>query len=604
MKKRNNILKTIFKPVGVKANVKRSHLLQLLLGLVAIVFVNVVGYYFFVRWDLTKEKRYSLSVSSKKLLKNINEVVFVRCYLDGDMPAEYKTLRNQTREMLDQFRAYNSNIEYEFVDPNAFEDKGERNEFYARLFEKGFSPLNVTTTKSNTQVQQYIFPYIEITHKGRTFLAPLISSKHGIAGEGIIQGSIENLEYNLYTSIRSVVNDKRDKVAFLYGHGELPVENIYDFVASLNEYYEVDSVSINEKLNALTDRVYDSVDANKVTTANKYKCLIVAKPTSIFSYKDLYIIDQYIMHGGKVLWLLDALSVSMDSLQTQANTIAVSNYTGIDDILFRYGAKINTNLVLDIQCAKVPIVTGLYQENVPQMTYYPWNFFPEIHPNANSIISDKISPVKMEFVSSIDTTVSPARKTTLLASSKSTRLLNAPVNVSLTMLKQKQDPKLFNAGEKTVAMLLEGEFYSAFKNRLTAAMEENSQIAFKDFSDSTAMIVVSDGDIVRNDFIQGQLLPLGYDKYTKQMYGNKEFLLNCVNYLCGDSDLIPLRSREVIMRKLDVAKIDRERTFWQLVNVAAPVLCVLVFAFVFAFIRKKYYTGKLFSNNKTKKLTK
>ena len=601
---KNKFLKTIFKPASVKADVKRSHFLQLLLGLVAIVFVNVVGYYFFARWDLTKEKRYSLSVSTKKLLKNVNEVVFIRCYLDGDMPAEYKTLRNETREMLDQFRAYNSNIEYEFVDPNAFEDKSERNEFYGRLFEKGFSPINVMTTKSNTQVQQYIFPYMEITHKGRTYLVPLISSKHGIAEESIISGSIENLEYNLYTSIRSVVNDKKDKVAFLYGHGELPVENIYDFVASLNEYYEVDSVSINEKLNALTDRVYDSVDINKVTTANKYKCLIVAKPTSMFSYKDLYIIDQYIMHGGKVLWLLDALTVSMDSLQTQPSTVAVSNYTGIDDILFRYGAKVNTNLVLDIQCAKVPIVTGQYQENVPQMTYYPWNFFPEIHPNSNNIISDKISPVKMEFVSSIDTTASPAKKTILLSSSKSTRLLNAPVNVSLTMLKQKQEPKLFNSGEKTVAMLLEGEFYSAFKNRLTAAMEENSQIAFKDFSDSTAMIVVADGDVVRNDFINGQLLPLGYDKYTRQMYGNKEFLLNCVNYLCGDRDLIPLRSREVILRKLDVAKIDRERTFWQLINVAAPVLCVLVFALFFGWFRKKYYTGKLFSNIKTKKVGK
>ncbi len=601
---KNKFLKTIFKPASVKADVKRSHFLQLLFGLVAIVFVNVVGYYFFARWDLTKEKRYSLSASTKKLLKNVNEVVFIRCYLNGDMPAEYKTLRNETREMLDQFRAYNSNIEYEFFDPNGFEDKSERNEFYGRLFERGFSPINVMTTKSNTQVQQYIFPYMEITHKGRTYLVPLISSKHGITGEGIISGSIENLEYNLYTSIRSVVNDKKDKVAFLYGHGELPVENIYDFVASLNEYYEVDSVSINEKLNALTDRIYDSVDINKVTTANKYKCLVVAKPTSIFSYKDLYIIDQYIMHGGKVLWLLDALTVSMDSLQTQASTVAVSNFTGIDDILFRYGAKVNTNLVLDIQCAKVPIVTGQYQENVPQMTYYPWNFFPEIHPNSSNIISDKISPVKMEFVSSIDTTASSAKKTILLSSSKSTRLLNAPVNVSLTMLKQKQDPKLFNSGEKTVAMLLEGEFYSAFKNRLTATMEESSQIAFKDFSDSTAMIVVADGDVARNDFINGQLLPLGYDKYTRQMYGNKEFLLNCVNYLCGDRDLIPLRSREVILRKLDVAKIDRERTFWQLINVAAPVLCVLIFAFLFGLFRKKYYTGKLFSNLKTKKVGK
>lgn len=585
--------KAIFKPASVKADVKRSHLLQLLLGFVSIIFINVLGYYFFVRIDLTEEKRYSLSVSTKKMLKEIDEVVFVRCYLDGDMPAEYKTLRNETKEMLDQFRAYNSNIEYEFIDPNGFENRTERDEFYRRLFERGFNPLNIRTTKSNTQVQQYIFPYIEIVHKGRTFIAPLLSSKKGVAGDGIIAGSIENLEYNLYSSIRSIVNAKKDKVVFLYGHGELPVENILDFVSSLSEYYEVDSVTINEKLNALTDRIYDTVDLSKITIENKYKCMVVAKPTSIFSYKDLYIIDQYIMHGGKVLWLLDALNVSMDSLQSQASTIAISNFTGVDDILFRYGAKVNTNLIMDMQCAKVPIVTGMYQNNMPQMSYYPWNFFPEIHPNSNHIISDKISPVKMEFVSSIDTTVSQAKKIVLLHSSTGTRVMNAPVNVSLNMLKQKQDAKLFNSGSKPVAMLLEGEFVSAFKNRLTATMEESSQIAFKDHSDSTAMIVVADGDICRNDFERGQPVPLGYDKYTRTMYGNKEFLVNCVNYLCGDEDLIPLRSREVIMRKLDTAKIERERTFWQIVNVVIPVVIILAVGLMLTIFRKRKYSRKL-----------
>lgn len=588
----SKFFKTIFKPTSVKADVKRSHLLQLLLGLVTIIFINVLGYYFFAQIDLTEEKRYSLSVSTKKLLKEIDEVVFVRCYLDGDMPAEYKALKNETKEMLDQFRAYNPNIEYEFVDPNGFENRTERDEFYRRLFERGLSPINIKTTKSNTQVQQYIFPYIDIVHKGRTYIAPLLSSKKGVAGEGIIAGSIENLEYNIYSSIRSIVNAKKDKVVFLYGHGELPVENIYDFVSSLSEYYEVDSITINEKLNSLTDRIYDTVDLSKVTIENKYKCMIVAKPTSIFSYKDLYIIDQYIMHGGKVLWLLDALNVSMDSLQAQSSTVAISNFTGVDDILFRYGAKVNTNLIMDLQCAKVPIVTGQYQDNMPQMSYYPWNFFPEIHPNSNHIISDKISPVKMEFVSSIDTTASQAEKTVLLYSSNGTRIMNAPVNVSLNMLKQKQDAKLFNSGSKPVAMLLEGEFVSAFKNRLTATMEESTQIAFKDFSDTTAMIVVADGDICKNDFINGQLLPLGYDKYTRQMYGNKEFLVNCVNYLCGDVDLIPLRSREVIMRKLDTAKIERERTFWQVINVVVPVVIILVLGLFLTIFRKKKYSRK------------
>ncbi|MEE1253244.1 MAG: gliding motility-associated ABC transporter substrate-binding protein GldG [Bacteroidales bacterium] len=582
--------KAIFKPSSVKADVKKSHILQLVLGLVIIIFLNVIGYFFFARIDLTQEKRYTLSESSKKLMSNLEDIVFIRCYLEGDIPSEYKKLRNETKEMLDQFRAYNPDIEYEFVDPNGFENAKDKNEFYQRLFEKGFSPLLTTSTNNNSQVQQYIFPYLEITYKGRTTIVPLISSKNGFSSDGIVNASIENLEYNLYTAIRSVATQQRGKVAFLYGHGEWQVENIWDFISSLNEYYTVDSISINEKLNALTERVYDSVNPNFVKIKNKFDCLVIAKPTSIFSYKDLYLIDQYIMHGGKVLWLVDPLLVSMDSLQTQANTFAISNFTGVDDILFRYGVKLNTNLVTDMQCAKIPIVTGQYQNNTPQMTYYPWNFFPEISPNSNHIISDKISPVKMEFASSIDTTNSPAKKTVLLSSSNRTRVLNSPVNVSLQMLKQKQDASLFNSGAKDVAILLEGEFSSAFKNRLTPEMELNSQMAYKDFSDTTAMIVIADGDVVRNDFMNGQLLPLGYDKYTRKMYGNKEFLVNCVNYLCGDEDLIPLRSREVIMRNLDLAKVEREKTAWQIVNVALPIVVIVLFGVLLAVLRKKTFT--------------
>lgn len=582
--------KAIFKPSSVKADVKKSHILQLVLGLVIIIFLNVIGYFFFARIDLTQEKRYTLSESSKKLMSNLEDIVFIRCYLEGDIPSEYKKLRNETKEMLDQFRAYNPDIEYEFVDPNGFENAKDKNEFYQRLFEKGFSPLLTTSTNNNSQVQQYIFPYLEITYKGRTTIVPLISSKNDFSSDGIVNASIENLEYNLYTAIRSVATQQRGKVAFLYGHGEWQVENIWDFISSLNEYYTVDSISINEKLNALTERVYDSVNPNLVKIKNKFDCLVIAKPTSIFSYKDLYLIDQYIMHGGKVLWLVDPLLVSMDSLQTQANTFAISNFTGVDDILFRYGVKLNTNLVTDMQCAKIPIVTGQYQNNTPQMTYYPWNFFPEISPNSNHIISDKISPVKMEFASSIDTTNSPAKKTVLLSSSNRTRVLNSPVNVSLQMLKQKQDASLFNSGAKDVAILLEGEFSSAFKNRLTPEMELNSQMAYKDFSDTTAMIVIADGDVVRNDFMNGQLLPLGYDKYTRKMYGNKEFLVNCVNYLCGDEDLIPLRSREVIMRNLDLAKVEREKTAWQIVNVALPIVVIVLFGVLLAVLRKKTFT--------------
>lgn len=593
IEKIKNILKKILNPVSAKADVKRSHIIQLLVGLVLIVFINVVGAYVFGRLDLTQEKRYSLSDSTKKMLKKVDDVVFVRCYLDGDLPANYKSLRNETRDMLNQFRSYNSNIEYEFTDPNGFKDKKDQADFYQRLFEKGFRPIMINTTTSSSQVQQYIFPYVEISYGGRSTIVSLISTKQGFSEDEVIASSIQNLEYNLYSSISSLMKGMKKDIAFLYGQGEVDVPYLFDIIQTLNETYSIDSLTINGKIDALTQRRYDSVDNTKIKFRNKYSCLIVAKPTQPFTYKDLYIIDQYIMRGGKVLWLVDPLTADMDSIQSKAKTLAVSNITGVEDPLFKYGVRMNTNLVMDLQCVQVPIVTGEYGNNQPQMTYYPWNFFPEISPNSANIITDKINPIKMMFVSTMDTVDNGStaiKKTPLLFTSRNTRLLNAPAEVSLQMLKQKQDPRLFNQGSLMVAMLLEGRFTSAFKNMLSSDMTDNPLLANRDMSDSTAMIVVGDGDLIKNDFINGQVVPLGYDKYTKQMFGNKEFLVNCVNYLCGDQDLIPLRSREVIVRKLDMAKIDREKTFWEVFNIISPLLVIAILGTVVVIIRKKLYT--------------
>ncbi|MDR1725891.1 MAG: gliding motility-associated ABC transporter substrate-binding protein GldG [Bacteroidales bacterium] len=594
----NNIIKQmyerIFNPAkdkNVKTDIKRSHILQLVFGLVAIIFINVVGYYFFTRIDLTNEKRYSLSKPTKTFVKSLKDVIFIRCYLEGDMSANFKSLRNETREMINQFRSYNSNIEYEFFNPNKFENKQDQTDFYNRLFDLGFRPLMDMQTKSNTEVKQYIFPYIEITYGGRTQIFSLITTKGGFNEEDIISNSISNLEYNLYTALRNMANPLRTKVAFVMGHGEWDIPYIWDFAQTLGEYYSVDTVTINEKLNALTTRRYDTVpNSAPQKMINKFNTIIIAKPSKIFSYKDLYILDQFIMNGGKVLWLIDPLTASMDSLQMHAETYAISNFTGVEDPLFRYGIRLQTNLVMDRQCCKVPIKTGEYSNGQPQFTYFPWNFFPEISPNSANIITDKINPVKLEFASVIDTIENNIKKTPLLLTSEYTRLLNTPVVVSLEMLKQKQDPKLFTQAHLPVAMLLEGNFNSAFANRLAPDMENNEAIAFKDKCDSNnAMIVVGDGDIIRNDFYKGEMLPLGYDRYTRQMYGNKEFLTNCVNYLTGDENIIPLRSRQVIMRKLEIAKMEREKTFWQIINVGVPIIIILLFAFIMIFIRRRKY---------------
>lgn len=582
------MIKKLFKKPDAKANVKRTHLLQLVLGLVIILFFNIVGYYIFARLDLTSEKRYTLSKSTKKMLKSVDDVVFIRCYLEGEIPADYKRLRNETKEMINQFRSYNPNIEFEFRNPNDFKDKKEQAEFYQRLFEMGFQPILKTSQQKDGQVRQYMFPYLEITHKGEKKIVSLISTK-GTGEESIINSSVQNLEYNIYNGIRSLMTTSKDRVAIIRGHGEWELASIWDFITGINEFYAVDTLTINERINALTERQYDSVK-NNVTMRNKYKALVIAKPLSVFSYKDLYILDQFVMHGGRILWLVDPLLCSMDSLQANPETFAVTNYTGVEDPLFKYGVRLNTNLVMDMQAAKVPIVTGVYGDNTPQFSFFPWNFFPVVSPNPNHIITSKVNPVKLEFVSSIDTIQNNITKTPLLVSSANSRIMNTPAIISLEMLKQKQDPRLFNMPNLNLAMLLEGKFTSAFKNRLSPEMETNQEIAFKDECDTiNAMIVVADGDIIRNDFTSGQMLPLGYDKYTKEMFGNKEFLINALNYLTDDHDMIPLRSREVLMRKLDQARVEREKLNWQVVNVGIPIIFIMVIGVIISFIRKRKY---------------
>ena len=584
-----NFLKKAFAKPDAKTDVKRSHILQLAIGLVVIIFLNIVGYYFFGRLDLTSEKRYTLSKSTKNLLKEVDDVVFIRCYLEGEIPADYKRLRNETREMINQFRSYNKNIEFEFRNPNDFKDKKDQSEFYQRLFEKGFQPILKTSQQKDGEVRQYMFPYLEITYKGQTKIVSLISTK-GTGEQEILNSSVQNLEFNIYSALRSLVSNSKEKIAIIRGHGEWDLPYMVDFINGINDFYAVDTVTLNERLNAVTDRTYDSLRPNEVKIRNKYKALIIAKPLTVFSYKDLYILDQFVMHGGRILWLVDPLLCSMDSLQKQPQTYAITNFTGVEDPLFRYGVRLNTNLVMDMQCAKVPIVTGVYGDNTPQFTYYPWNFFPVLSPNSNHIITNKINPVKMEFASSIDTIQNNITKTPLLVTSNNTRIMNTPAIISLEMLKQRQDARLFNLSNLPVAMLLEGKFVSAFKHRLSPEMENNQMIAFKESCDTTnSMIVVADGDLIRNDYVNQQALPLGFDRYTKEMYGNKEFLINCVNYLCGDKDMIPIRSREVMMRKLDEVKVEKEKTFWQVCNIGVPIFLVIVIGTVIAYFRKKKY---------------
>ncbi len=575
-----------------KKNIKTDNLLQLGLGLAIVVLLNLIGSFVFTRFDLTAEKRYSLSDATKNMLTGIEDLVYFRVYLEGDFPAGFKKLSRETREMLDEMRAYNKNIEYEFINPSASSDNQERQRIYQQLVEKGLEPTDLQVkTKDGTQ-QKWVFPGAIVSFRGRELPVSLLASQRGVAPEEILNNSVQNLEFALADAIRKIILDKRPKIAFVHGHGELDSKNTADATSALSEYYVVERVRLDGKLNSLAER--EKVDSTETRLMNKYVAIIIAKPDSAFSDKDKFIIDQYIMRGGKVLWLIDPVFASMDSLQIAAETVGIAMNLNLTDLFFQYGFRINTDLVMDLNANNIPVKVG-QMGNQPQFEYYPWFFFPVITPLSDNPIVRNLNAIKTEFISSIDFVDSPAnvRKTVLLASSEFSRTVNAPVIISLNALGKKPDERLYNRRFIPVAALLEGSFVSMFKDRIPPEIMMNKDIGFTDHVAENKMIVIADGDIISNQmqFSQGRYypLPMGYDKYTGQQFGNKDLILNAMNYLVDDSGLISIRSRELSLRLLDRTKVDNERFFWQLINTLLPVVLVIALGISQTILRKRKY---------------
>ncbi len=572
-----------------KTNIKRNNIIQILYGMIIIVLLNIIGSFIYTRFDLTAEKRYSLSPATKTLLKKLDDIVYFKIYLDGDFPAGFKRLSNSTKEMLDEFRAYNSNIQYEFINPNAIVDKKQRNDMYKLLVEKGIQPTNLQIKQKGGSAQQIIFPGAEVTYKTQTMPLQLLVNQMGIESENVLNNSIQALEYNISNVIRKLSVRAKPRIAIIDGHGELNINEMYDITNALSEYYEVERIRIDEQINKLTKREISDSAATKIS--NIYKAIIIAKPDSAFSEKDKFIIDQYIMYGGKVLWLIDPVFASMDSLKTTNQTVGIANEINLSDQLFRYGVRLNTNLIMDISALPIPIVTGKVG-NQPQTSFLPWYYFPIITPIANHSIVKNLNAIKTEFVSSIDTIDNGIKKTILLTSSKYSRLVNTPVIIDLGILKKEPEERLYNKPFQSLAVLLEGAFESNFTNRITIDIAKSDKIGFLEKSKPTAMIVISDGDIIKNQFhySKGFPLPLGYDQYTRQMFGNKEFILNCMNYLCDDSGLITVRSRELKLRMLDKTKIENSKIQWQLINVVLPVILIILFGMIITYLRQRRYS--------------
>ena len=590
-------LKTDNKMENKKKSMKRSNIIQLIFSLFIIILINVICYFAFIRVDLTTENRYSLSPTTKTLLKSLDDIVYFKIYLEGDFPAGFKRLHNETKEMLDEFRAYSKNIQYEFYDPNTISDKKERNELYKQLVQKGLQPTSLQVKDKGVTKQQIIFPCAEVTYKNKTMPLELLNSQLGLESESVINNSIQALEYNISNVIRKLSVRYKPKVAIIQGHGELRKIDMYGITTAFNEYYQVEWIHLKdtfngkytENINCLTE--HPSSDTAKTKIQNKYKAIIIAKPDSAFSDREKFIIDQFIMRGGKVLWMIDPVFASMDSLKESNHTVAVTNELNLTDQLFKYGVRLNTNLIMDLNCLPIPTVVGKVG-NQPQIKFMPWYYFPVLMPTAKHPIVNNLNAIKTEFISSLDTIENPVKKTILLTTSNYSRVLNAPVIIDLDIQKQKPDERLYNKPYLPVAVLLEGVFESNFAHRMTPEIMESKEIGFIDMSVPTSMIVVSDGDIIKNQlhYSKGYPLPLGYDQFTKQTFGNKDFILNCMNYLTDGSSLIAVRSRELKLRMLDKTAIDDSRLQWQLINVLVPVILILLFGLIQAYLRKRKYT--------------
>jgi ABC-2 type transport system permease protein len=573
-----------------RKNIRRNSFVKLAVGLAVIIVINILGSFAFYRVDLTADKRYTLSPATKKMLKELDGVVTFKVYLEGEFPAGFKRLRNETREMLNQFRAYSKNIQYEFIDPTKGKDKTQLAETYRQLAQSGLNGTDLQVKDESGMTRKLIFPGAVVTYKGKEMPLDLLLTQVGKPPSEVLNNSVQALEFSLINVIRKLSITQKPKIAFIEGHGELAPVYTASAEAALSEYYDIDHVRIDGQPSALEMKAQSGADGSFV---NKYKAIIIAKPDSAFGKNELdkYRIDQFIMRGGKVLWLVDPVYAEMDSLRNKDHTIALAQDLYLDDMLFNYGVRLNSNLVVDLNSLPIPVVI----DQKGNQKLIPWLFFPLLVPTSNHPIVRNLSAIKTEFVSSIDTVEAPGvTKTILLSTSRYSRVLNVPVTLSLSYLYQEPDATQFNQPYQPVAVLLEGDFTSLFLNRIPPAIGNSPEMPFLGKSSKTAMIVVADGDVIKNQLQPGEIrptpLPLGYDRYTGQQFGNKDFILNAMNYLCDDSGLLSVRSREVKLRSLDAALVDAERLKWQLVNTIVPVLLVLGFAFAQGYWRRKRYT--------------
>lgn len=549
---------------------------KIIVILAVLVGINIAGHFIFKRFDLTADKRYTLSETSLQIVDKITEPVYIDVFLEGNFPGEFKKLQTETQQLLEEFKAENPNVIFQFVNP--LDEEANRDETIQSFLERGLTPVSVTVNEKGQQTQEVVFPWAIATCGDKSIKVPLLKNMMGASTAEKVISSVQHLEYAFANAINSVSKEKQKRVAVIKGNGELHDILIADFVKSVRDNYYIGTFTL------------DSVAKNpneSLKYLKKYDLAVIAKPTEVFTDAEKQVLDQFVINGGKTLWLMDHVSMEIDSLMQTGENLAFPRDLNLNDMFFKYGIRIRPDLIKDLMNTPIALATG-QQGSATQYSQFPWFFSPAVYSESANPIVSNLDVIKFEFANPIEPLKNDINKTVLLTSSKYSKLIGTPSEINLNMVEERPEQKEFaGGGNYPVAVLLEGKFHSAFENRVLA-FNDNT---FKPVGKDNKMIVISDGDVIKNQLDKNfQPLELGYDKWTNNLYANKEFLMNCVNYLLDDNGLINIRSKEVNLPMLDKEKVVENYTTAQIITVGLPLVVLLVFGLVFTFLRKRKYS--------------
>lgn len=545
---------------------------SLLIGCLIVLLLNCLSANLFFRIDLTSDKRHSVSQPTKQLMAGLNQEVDVTIYLDGEMNSGFLRLKRSVAELLDELSIYApEGINYSFTNPTSLPQE-EQKRLMQLFAENGISPTTIyERNRDGKSVQRLLFPWLRISYGDKQQWVSLLKNIKGNSGEENLNISIESLEFQLTDALRLLTQKEIQKIAFIEGHGELSDYNTWDISLALSRYFQIDRGVLGTDASVLDD----------------YKAIIIAAPTQPFSENDKYIIDQYIMRGGRVLWLIDGVRLDENSLSTTGMSPTIPMDVNLTDMLFRYGVRVNPMIVQDQQCLLVPV--NVASEGEPaHFEPMPWYFAPLLLTSPNHPVSRNLPQVTGTFVSCLDMVGENEnlRRDVLLATSNATHIISAPAAINVEEIEL--TPDYFNLAYVPVAVALDGVFPSLFAHRLMPQNITNAPAKLKE-SVPTKQIVMASGSFISNDIQDGQPLPVGYDRYTQTQFGNRDFFVNALLYLTDDQGWINLRNKQLKIRLINKNIATNARLPLQLVNVGMPLLLLAIFGGVFLWMRRRVY---------------